>query len=147
MLDPRTDKILLTLRELNEMIDAVIVAALCDTHHKPPMEPSCKYCGASVDRDIDGQYECGTAWGARHNDRTEDCLRAELEELRSKPSAADRLNTLLDWIQPIHNASKQWRVSSNIGVRHEYYAGKDDALSLVRAWVVRLLNEIEGVTK
>jgi len=95
MSDLRTANIRQTLNELAVQIEEL----LCDKPAKPTLEQACQFCGAPVDRDIDGMYECGTAWGAGDDDRTEDCLRTELEDLRSKPSAPAKLSNLLEWIK------------------------------------------------
>jgi hypothetical protein len=134
MTNLRTDKIRQKLNELGEMIDAMFG----DEPIKAALEKVCPYCGASVDRDIDGQYECGTAWGSKHDDRAADCLRAELEDLRSKPIASDKISALMKMLNEC--------IESVAGrcVSDEYYAGKWNALCGVRFFVKRLFNESEA---
>jgi len=95
MSDLSTANIRQTLNELAVQIEAMFG----DEPIRAALEKACKFCGAPADRDIDGMYECGTAWGAGDDDRTEDCLRTELEDLRSKPSAPAKLSNLLEWIK------------------------------------------------
>jgi len=95
MSDLRTANIRHTLNDLGVQIEEL----LREKPATPTLDRACPFCGAPVDRDIDGQYECGSAWGSRHDDRAADCLRAELEDLRSMPTAAAKLSNLLEWIE------------------------------------------------
>jgi len=133
MSDPRTQRIRQTLNEVGDMIESL----LSEKPAKPTLEQACPFCGAPVDRDIDGQYECGTAWGSRHDDRAADCLRAELEDLRSRPHPLKvaALMTMLN--NGIEFASL--RCASD-----EYYAGKWNALCDARNFVKRLFGDCEA---
>jgi hypothetical protein len=108
---------------------------MTDPHTARIREHVCPFCGAAVDRDIDGMYDCGTAWGADEYDREPECFMAEIEALRSRPSetmVAALMNTLNDGIEHF------------VKYRTEAYCrGIHNALEKIRDLVQRLLPECE----
>jgi hypothetical protein len=95
MSDLRTANIRHTLNDLGVQIEEL----LREKPATPTLDRACPFCGAPVDRDIDGQYECGTGFGESNENRTADCFMAEIEDLRSRPIASTKLHELLDWLE------------------------------------------------